>query len=114
MLNKPLGPKYTILLAHKEQFAKIVERRFNSSPEDLVLKSTPSQFRKSLVRALCCPLEDDEEFRELWKAIYLGDLKNGVRDKRFKAEEEGWPRKSVMKKNDRNSWICRCLRACFM
>ena len=69
----------------------------------------PLQWRNLIVRTVCGTTgEPGKRLRDLWLRIYKGDLKWGVRDERFKAKENNWPRKdsnAYLQKKDRNSWI---------
>ena len=57
--------------------------------------------------------ETGRELRELWKKVYIGDMRFGVREARFKAEAEGFPSKGITPKYDRVSWIAAFLhRSC--
>ena len=54
--------------------------------------------------------------RGLWALMYRGDLRFGIRDMRWEAEQKGWPRingNQYTKYKDRNSWISNTLRKSF-
>ena len=57
--------------------------------------------------------ESGENIRSLWKKVYAGDFKWGVRDARWKAEENNWPRRGTNFNQDRNSWIAASLLKSF-
>ena len=66
----------------------------------------PQQWRHITIKAVCtAEPERGTELRDLWKKMYEGDLKWGIRDSRWKAENNNWPRNQVTTKRDRNSWI---------
>ena len=64
-----------------------------------------------VVRTVCTTEEEKgRELKELWKQMYQGDLKWGVRDARLRAEANNWPMNQVTRRRDRNSWIAASLR----
>ena len=112
-LGKSLGPRYTILLRHQEKLEELFDQRNLLKPCVLAKELSGSKFRHFLVREVFSPnYPNTEEMVELWHQIYVGDFQHGVSAKRKDAEDKGWPKKSIIPKNDRNSWIARCLRSC--
>ena len=75
----------------------------------------PHQWRHITVRTVCtAEPECGTELRHLWKKMYEGDLKWGIRDVRWKAENKKWPTNQVTTKRDRNSWISASIRQSFL
>ena len=107
--NKPLGPTHRILESDKIELKAIIEELTGESIRSIVKKSNATKWRQFIVRLLCKTSGAlGDNLRSLWKKIYKGDLKYGVRDMRFKAQEKGWPRqKSVdfLQGHDRNTFI---------
>ena len=71
------------------------------------------KFRHFIVRTVCATKEVlGEEIRNIWVKIYRGDDRWGVRDMRFRAKANNWPKKdsnACFQKKDRNSWIASCI-----
>ena len=107
--NKPLGPTHRILESDKIELKAIIEELTGESIRYIVKKSNATKWRQFIVRLLCKTSGAlGDNLRSLWEKIYKGDLKYGVRDMRFKAQEKGWPRqKSVdfLQGHDRNTFI---------
>ena len=62
-----------------------------------------------MVRLICSETgELGDNLRELWKTIYRGDLKWGVRDARFEAKN--FPPRGLTSRKDRNSWVAAYLK----
>ena len=76
--------------------------------EEFLDTMKPLQWRQFIVKIVCTA--KDDEIRSLWKQMYQGDLKWGVRDVRMKAKEKNWPSKLEIKRRDRNSWIAGSIR----
>ena len=113
--NKPLGPRHRVLAADRKQFKDIIEELHGDKLDITSVKAMkPPQWRKFILR-LVCTVDDwkGEDLRSLWVKIYKGDLRWGVRDARFKAKINHWPRKDTnfyTQNQDRNSWIASCIR----
>ena len=83
--------------------------------DSVLVEMKPLLWRDLAVRTVCTDMDKQgKELRELWKKMYKGDLRWGVRDARLKAEEKNWPRKKETNKKDRNSWIATTIRQSFM
>ena len=79
-----------------------------------LLKKKPLDWRKLVVKTVCTATgKEGLDLRRLWVDIYKGDLVWGVRDTRFKAKQDNWPKSvanHVTHKRDRNSWIAASIR----
>jgi hypothetical protein len=110
--NKPLGPKHRILGKNRIKFLELVKMETGVEVEDYLDTMKPLQWRQFIVKTVCTAKED--EIRYLWKQMYQGDLKWGVRDSRMKAKEKNWPTKLEIKRRDRNSWIAGSIRKSYL
>ena len=109
--NRPLGPKHRILFSQRKQFSEILKKVTDNDIETSLVDLKPLEWRHMVLRTVCTAEEDTgRELRELWKQMYQGDLKWGIRDARLKAEAKNWPMNQVTRKRDRNSWIAASLR----
>ena len=109
--NRPLGPKHRILLTQRKQFSELMKKVKDIDIETSLNDLKPLEWRHMVVRTVCTIEEEKgRELQELWKQMYQGDLKWGVRDARLKAEVNNWPMNQVTRRRDRNSWIAASLR----
>ena len=109
--NKPLGSRHRIRSRDKKRFLKLLMELNCIEDESAAKNMKPKQWRHLTVRAVCTAKQElGAELRDLWKTIYKGDLKWGIRDARWKAERNNWPRNQVTTKRDRNSWISASIR----
>ena len=110
--NRPLGPRKRILTSDTKHFLQLLEEVTGEKAENYVVKMSHSAWRNYVVRLVCTaegPLGDD--LRNVWKNVYKGDLKWGVRDVRARAKADGWILKNNnLKRRDRNSWISYSLK----
>ena len=112
--NRPLGPKHRILVKQRKRFLELMKEIKNSEVESCLTDLKPLQWRQFSVRAVCTAKDEQgRELKELWKQIYKGDLKWGIRDARLRAEAQNWPRNQVTTRRDRNSWIAAGIRHCY-
>ena len=113
--NKPLGPKNRIYSSDKTRFISIIEKISKKNLYTILTEKKQSQWRQFVVRLVCSSEgPDGDELREIWKSIYKGDLKWGVRDMRLLSKRNGWPVNRIPKKKDRNSWIAESIRRAFV
>ena len=110
--NKPLGPKHRILGKNRSRFLELVNMEREIEVEGFLDTMKPLQWRQFIVKTVCTA--KDDEIRSLWKQMYQGDLKWGVRDVRMKAKEKNWPSKLETKRRDRNSWIAGSVRKSYL
>ena len=112
-MNRPLGPRHRVLGVNRDKFRVLM---MELCPEVITSIDTmkPLQWRNKVVRSVCTASgQSGDDLRNVWKDVYKGDLKHGVRDRRFAAKSEGWPSRLVQNvtwKRDRNSWISATLR----
>ena len=113
--NKPLGPTHRIHYRNRRRFIELLMELNGFESDSVLVDMKPLLWRKLTIRTVCTDKDKQgQELRELWKEMYKGDLRWGVRDARFKAEEKNWPRKKETNKKDRNSWIATSIRQSFM
>ena len=109
--NRPLGPNHRILSSQRKAFLKLVQEVTNTDVDKCLIDKKPTQWRHFCVRTVCTAKGvQGEELRTLWKAMYQGDLRWGIRDARLRAKERNWPRNKVTNRRDRNSWIAASIR----
>lgn len=107
--NRPLGPKHRIHCADRERFKELVEKMQDQSMKRLMKDLKPLKWRNKIVRLVCSGTgETGNALREVWKKIYQGDLRWGVRDARLKHKEKSCQKKGYGQ--DRNSWIAASLK----
>ena len=76
----PLGPRKRILDTDFNEFIAILEKSTSVNIVTDFKEKTPAAWRKFLVRSVCSISgEDGDEIRRIWKSMYKGDLKNGIR-----------------------------------
>ena len=106
---KPLGPRHRILGVNRNKFKTLIDQISGENIEDSIKLRKPLQWRNHVVRIICSSGGlDGDEIRRLWRKVYQGDLRFGVRDARLKAKKKNWPRgnsNACSKSQDRNSWI---------
>ena len=113
--NRPLGPKHRILVTQRKRFFEAIQEVKGVSTEACLRDMKPLEWRQFVVRAVCTAgHEQGKVLRDLWKCMYQGDLKWGIRDARLRAQENNWPMNQVTSRRDRNSWIAACLRQGFI
>ena len=109
--NEDYGVKRRILNEDCKKFKVLMEKCHQVDVFEKMEKMSPREWRHFVVRTVCTARDDDgKELRELWKKIYAGDLKWGVRDARLEAKTKQWPRRAVTSLKDRNSWNSAILR----
>ena len=109
--NEDYGVKRRILNADCRKFRTLMETCHYPGVLEEILEFPPRRWRHFVVRTVCVTKGDTGvKLRELFKRIYAGDLKWGVRDARFEAVKNKWPKRGVTSLRDRNSWVCACLR----
>ena len=107
--NRPLGPKHRIQRVDRERFKILIEQMQDQSMNTLLKDLKPLKWRNKIVRLVCSGKgEIGNELREVWKRIYKGDLRWGVRDARMKNKEKNCQKKYYGQ--DRNSWIAASLK----
>ena len=111
--RKPLGPRNRIQGIERNKIKKIIEEITGENIENTLKERTPMKFRNYIVRTVCATKGvSGEEIRNIWVKIYRGDERWGVRDVRFRAKANNWPKKdsnACFQKKDRNSWIASCI-----
>ena len=110
--NKNLGPKHRILGTDRIKFLELLKKEKGIEVENYLDTMKPLQWRHFIVKTVCAAKEED--IRDLWKQMYKGDLRWGVRDARIKAKENNWPSKLEIKRRDRNSWIAGSFRKSYL
>ena len=109
--NKPLGPKHRIVLTQRKRFLEVIQDVKSVNIGTSLTNLKPLEWRHFVVRAVCTAKgEQGRILKDLWKQMYQGDLKWGIRDVRLRAEEKNWPMHQVTSRRDRNSWIAASLR----
>jgi hypothetical protein len=107
--NRPLGPKHRIHCGDREKFKELIEQMQDKSMKRLLKDLKPLRWRNKIVWLVCSGTgETGNELREVWKKIYKGDLRWGVRDARMKHKEKNCQKKGYGQ--DRNSWIAASLK----
>jgi hypothetical protein len=109
--NRPLGPKHRILVSQRKRFLEVIQEVKSVNIEACLKDLKPLEWRHFVVRAVCTAKGEEEKIlKDLWKQMYQGDLKWGIRDARLRAEAKNWPMHQVTSRRDRNSWISASLR----
>ena len=109
--NRPLGPKHRIIKTQRKRFFELIQTVKKLDIETCLRELKPLAWRQFVVRVVCSAKDEHgRELKDLWKLMYQGDLKWGVRDARLKAETKNWPMNQVTSRRDRNSWIASSLR----
>jgi hypothetical protein len=107
--NKPLGPRHRVREVDRKQFADLIEELTGENIKKDLKQRRPLQWRNFLVKTVCsADGKNGETIRNIWGKVYRGDLKWGVRDARWRAQQKHWPRGDTMaylQNQDRNSWI---------
>ena len=107
--TRPLGPRNRIQGVDRNRFKTVFEELTGENIDKTVKLRSPLKFRHFIVRTVCAAGGVmGEELRNIWRSIYKGDEKWGVRDVRFKAKANNWPKKdsnACFQRKDRNSWI---------
>ena len=107
--NRPRGPKHRIHCADKNRFKELIEQMQDTSMKTLLTELKPLRWRNKIVRLVCTGKGiEGNDLREVWKKIYKGDLRWGVREARMKYKERNSQKKGYGQ--DRNSWIAASLR----
>ena len=109
--NYPLSSRRSVLEVDRKYFGDLIKEITGEDIGKNVKQRTPLEWRNFFVRNVCSSEgESADNIRLLWKKVYAGDFKWGVRDARRKAEENNWPRRGTNNVNqDRNSWIAASL-----
>ena len=104
---KPLGKNHHVRAKTRDRFKDILEEEFGKDIESIIKEMKPREWRIKVVRKICDPYSiNGEELRNLWKEIYLGDLKFGVRDYRRQCLDTGGYKSG----RSRNCFIARALK----
>ena len=112
--NHPLSARRTILEVDRKCFGDLIVKMTGENIEKNVNQRKPIEWRNFFVRTVCSvDGESGENIREVWKKVYRGDLKWGVRDVRWKSQSSNWPRRGTNANQDRNSWIASSLLKSF-
>ena len=115
--NRPLGPRHRVLGVDRARFKELVDKIIGENIDSKCKNMKRWNWRNFIVRIVCGTNgEAGNQLRDLWVKIYKGDLKWGVRDERFRAKENNWPRKNenaYLRKKDRNSWIAFAILSSF-
>ena len=113
--NNPLSSKRSVLEVDRKDFGDLIKEMTGEDIEKNFNLRKPIEWRNFFVRNICSSEgESGENIRLLWKKVYAGDYKWGVRDARWRAEENNWPRRRTNIVNrDRNSWIAASLLKSF-
>ena len=115
--NKPLGARHRVLEDDRKQFGELIEELTGENIQKNLKERKPLQWRNFFVKNVCsADGKNGEAIRNIWTQVYQGDLKWGVRDARWKAEEKHWPRRdsgAYLQNQDRNSWIASSLLKSF-
>ena len=107
-----LGPRRRILHKDCVQFVELVEEFKGKGVLQEMSNWKPRKWRDYIVRLVCTKEgERGDQLRELWKAVYRGDLKWGVREARSQAAAKNFPPVGgITSKRDRNSWVAAYLK----
>ena len=110
-LNRPLSTLRRVSSVNISEFIHLVEEASMRRMEELLMLK-PRDFRDNIIRIVMATQGvNGEKLRDLWVRMYVGDLKNGIRDARRDAENKGWPiKKPQPVGKDRNSWIVFFIR----
>ena len=109
--NQELGPKRRILHVDCLRFVELMNLFHRPGMMQEMKSWKPLEWRHLVVRTVCTAKGDiGENLRELWKKVYRGDLRWGIRDCRSEAKLKNWPLRGVSPRNDRNSWIAAYLK----
>ena len=113
--NYPLSSKRSVLEVDRKFFGDLIKDMTGEDIKKNFKLRKPIEWRNFFVRNVCSSDgESGENIRLLWKKVYAGDYKWGVRDARWKAKENNWPRRGTNNVNrDRNSWIAASLLKSF-
>ena len=112
--NHQLSSRRTVLEIDRKSFGDLIETVTGENIERNVKRRKPIEWRNFFVRTVCATEgESGDSLRTIWKKVYRGDLKWGVRDVRLKSQANNWPIRRKNKNQDRNSWIASSLLKSF-
>ena len=109
-LLKPLGRNNHVKAMTRDAIQEILRKDLPTGTDipSFVKGMKPSLWKNFIVRKTHSPDEETgEEMRKLWRDIYAGDLKFGVRDQRWNALKKGIKFSS----KSRNAFIARALKS---
>ena len=104
--RRPLGKKNRVYSTDRDSFKVLLEELSGKSIKSL-LDMRFKDWRQFVVRAVCSAQSSD--IRVIWKNVYKGDLKYGVREDRLKLKKSNINRKNASRMLDRNSCIAYAL-----
>ena len=104
--RRPLGKKNRVYSTDRDSFKVLLEELSGKSIKSL-LDMRFKDWRQFVVRAVCSAQSSD--IRVIWKNVYKGDLKFGVREDRLKLKKSNINRKNASRMLDRNSCIAYAL-----
>ena len=110
--KKILGPRQRILGTDRHKFMKLMKEVTGQDVKNYLEGVKPLEWRQFIVKLVCSTTgKEGEDLRNLWRQMYQGDLKWGVRDARRRTNEKRWSKKDTrIKRQDRNSWIAYSIR----
>ena len=95
-------------------FGDLIEQITGEKIGKNVKQRKPLEWRNFFVRTVCSANgEPGENIRSVWKKVYQGDLKWGVRNARWRSQAKNWPNRGTNSNQDRNSWIASSLLKSF-